>query len=228
MRDARIPAAPVPGGCPTDFPRTLETAAMSDPMSGLTLATTPTVDCDRLDQLLSRIADGDRAAFRRLYAFMAMRVWQMATATPLGDAAALAVTTLTFVEVWHSAGAAARYDARDWIAAVTAGRVNDRLRTVKVNGRHSGHLARLHATADGRHSPPTVDDYDRHLRRELTALLGGDRATIRTSPGVFVRIDDLDDALVTIAAAGIPSRASVPGRATAPRSAVHTTTVRRQ
>jgi hypothetical protein len=173
---------------------------MSDPVPAPTrTATATTVGRDRLDQLLSRIADGDRAAFRRLYAFMAMRVWQTATATPLGPAAAAAVTMSTFVEVWHSAGAAARYDARDWMAAVSSGRANDRLRTITANG----HPARHAATANGHDHPPAVDDYDSHLRHELTALLGGGRAIIRTVPGVFISIDDLGDALVIIAAADV-------------------------
>lgn len=172
--------------------------------------TAPVVGRDRLDQLLSRIADGDRAAFRRLYAFMARRVWHMATAAPLGPAAAVAVTMSTFVEVWHSAGAA-RYDARDWIAAVSTGRADDRLRTIKANGPHGGRPAPQHTIADSDDQPPTVDVYDSHIRRELTDLLGGGRATIRTSSGVFVRIEDLGDALVTIAAAaGSPRRPPVP------------------
>jgi hypothetical protein len=37
-----------------------------------------------LEDLVSRIATGDRAAFRLLYAFMAMRVWHAVTETPLG------------------------------------------------------------------------------------------------------------------------------------------------
>ncbi len=202
---------------------------MTDPATTPTwAATAPMVGRDRLDELLSRIASGDRTAFRRLYAFMAMRVWQTVTATPLGPAAA-AVTMSTFVEVWHSAGAAAHYDARDWIAAVSTGRANDRLRALRTNGHHSGHPARLHTTADGHDRPPTVDDYDVHIRRELTDLLGHGRATIRTSPGVFIRIDDLGDTLVTIAtAAGDPGRPPVPGRAAGLRSAIHATTVRRQ
>jgi hypothetical protein len=61
-----------------------------------------------LEDLVSRIATGDRAAFRLLYAFMAMRVWHAVTETPLGPADAVGVTRSTFVEVWYLAGAAAR------------------------------------------------------------------------------------------------------------------------
>jgi hypothetical protein len=161
----------------------------------------PTAGHDRLDHVISGIAAGDRAAFRRLYAFMAMRIWHMATEAPLCPADAVAVTRSTFVEVWHSAGAAARYDARDWMATVTAGRVIDRRRLVDANGRRGVHPTGPAVAADREHQPPTVADYDAHMHRELTALLGVGGATIRTGPGVFARIDDLDHALATIAAA---------------------------
>ena len=170
----------------------------------------PTVDHDRLDHVISRVAAGDRAAFRCLYAFMAVRVWQIAAEAPLGPADAVAVTRSTFVEVWHSARAAIHYDTRDWMATVTTGRVNDRLRLVDASGRHWVHPAEPSVGADRRHRPPTVVDHDAHIHRELTALLGAGGATIRTSSGVFARIDDLDHALSTIAAA-------TPAAATGPR-----------
>src|SRR6266545_2160922 len=102
----------------------------------------PTVDHDRLDHVISLVAAGDRAAFRRLYAFMAMRVWRIVAEAPLGPADAVAVTRSTFVEVWHSARAATHYDARDWMATVTTGRVNDRLHLVDASGRHHPHRTR--------------------------------------------------------------------------------------
>jgi len=170
----------------------------------------PTVDHDRLDHVISLVAAGDRAAFRRLYAFMAMRVWHIVAEAPLGPADAVAVTRSTFVEVWHSARAATHYDARDWMATVTTGRVNDRLHRVDASGRHRVHPAEPGVGADRRYQPPTVVDRDAHDHRELTALLGAGAATIRTGPGVFGRIDDLDQALATIAAA-------TPAAATGPR-----------
>jgi hypothetical protein len=96
----------------------------------------PAIHQDRLDHLISRIAAGDRAAFRRVYAFMAMRVWHSALDARLRPANAVAITRSTFVEVWHFAGAAARYDARDWIAALGTRRANDQLRTIDANARH--------------------------------------------------------------------------------------------
>jgi|tagenome__1003787_1003787.scaffolds.fasta_scaffold20970181_4 DNA-directed RNA polymerase specialized sigma24 family protein len=156
---------------------------------------------DRLDQLVSQIATGDRTAFRCLYAFMAMRVWRSAIAAPLGHAGAVAVTQSTFVEVWHLAGAAARYDARDWIAAISTRRANDRLRAVDADSRDGVRPVQHLATAQRLTHALTVGDYDTHIHPELTALLGNGRSMVRTSPGVFIRVDDLDDALSVIAAA---------------------------
>jgi DNA-directed RNA polymerase specialized sigma24 family protein len=158
------------------------------------------VEHDRLDHVISQVAARDRAAFRRLYAFMAMQIWRIVAQAPLGPADAVAVTRSTFVEVWHSARAAIHYDARDWMATVTTRRVNDRLRLVDANRRHRVHPAEPGVGADRRHQPPTVVDHDAHVHRELTALLGAGAATIRTGPRVFARIDDLDQALATIAA----------------------------
>ena len=63
------------------------------------------------------------------------------------------------------------------------------------------HPAKAGVGADRRHRPPAVVDHDAHIDRELTALLGAGAATIRTGSGVFARIEDLDQALATIAAA---------------------------
>ena len=57
-----------------------------------------TVNHDRLDHVISRVAVGDRTAFRRLYAFMALRVWHIVTKAPLGPADADAVARSTFVD----------------------------------------------------------------------------------------------------------------------------------
>jgi len=131
---------------------------------------------DRLQDLVVRIAAGDRAAFRGLYGFLAMKVWRDAVRTLPRPIDARAVTRSTFVEVWHLAGHHlddAGPDTRTWIAAITARRVDDRLRV-----------------------PDTLyllrDDYDRHTHRELAALLGAGHATMRTGPATFIRVDNLD------------------------------------
>jgi RNA polymerase sigma-70 factor (ECF subfamily) len=168
---------------------------------------------DRLDHLISRIAAGDRAAFRCLYAFMATRVLDSAVEARLSPNNAVAVTRSTFVEVWQLAGAASRYDARDWIAALGTRGVNDRLRTIDANGRHGARLDQPYVTADPKNQPPTAGDYDTRIHRELIDLLGAGGATIRISPGVFARIDDLDHALATIAATRTAATVSCPSAA---------------
>lgn len=160
------------------------------------------VDHDLLDHVISRVATGDRGAFRRLYAFMAIRVWRIVAKAPLGPADAVAVTHSTFVEVWHSAGVAAHYDARDWMARVATDRANDRLRLIAANARRAAGSAEPGGGAVHQSPLATVVDYDAHVHRELAALLGSGATTIRTGPGVFARVDDLDHALAAIARTG--------------------------
>jgi DNA-directed RNA polymerase specialized sigma24 family protein len=157
-------------------------------------AAEPAASIDRLDRLVARVASGDRLALRRLYAFLAVRVWRTAAHALPHPGDALAVTRSTFLEVWHNAGGAGRYDARDWIEAIIAVRVDERRRVLNAHdhrgtpaGAGLGELADL------------VDQDDRtHL--ELANVLGTGDATIRVAPAMFVRIEDLDRALDAIAA----------------------------
>jgi DNA-directed RNA polymerase specialized sigma24 family protein len=107
-------------------------------------------------QLVERIAVGDRAAFRCLYAFLFKRVWRTAIQVLPRPVDARAVTRATFVEVWHLARHHVDHppaEVRTWIAAITARHVNERLRALDI-------------------PCLLVDDYDRHLHRELAELLG--------------------------------------------------------
>jgi DNA-directed RNA polymerase specialized sigma24 family protein len=141
-------------------------------------ARTSTTACgsDHLYDLVARIATGDRAAFRSLYAFLAKRVWRDTVRMLPYPVDARAVTRSTFVEIWHLAGHHlddGGLDTRAWISTIIARRVDDRLRAADTL-----YLLR--------------DDYDRHTHRELVALLGAGQATIRTGPATFTRVDDLD------------------------------------
>ena len=136
---------------------------------------------DHLQHLVDRIADGDRTAFRCLYAFLAMRVWRDTLRVLPAPADARAVTRSTFVEVWHLAGHHVdhlRSDARTWIAAITARQVDDRLRAHDTSGRF-------------------LVDHDNQVHRELAALLGAAQATIRIGAATFARVADLNLDLAT-------------------------------
>ncbi|GIF63105.1 hypothetical protein Ais01nite_11400 [Asanoa ishikariensis] len=129
---------------------------------------------NRLHALVTRIAARDRAAFRTLYAFQAMRVWRDAIrlVPPLD---ARAVTRSTFVEIWHLAGHHLGHEVCEtcaWITSVTARHVEARIRA-----------------ADG--EPAREDGHDQHTYCELVTLLGTGRATVRTAPGTFSRVGDL-------------------------------------
>ena len=129
---------------------------------------------DRLHALVTRIAAGDREAFRTLYAFQAMRVWRDAIRlVPPFDARA--VTRSTFVEIWHLAGHHLDHEGCEtcaWIVSITARHIDERLRV-----------------GDG--GSPDGDSHDQHTRCELVTLLGTGRTTIRTAPGTFARVVDL-------------------------------------
>jgi hypothetical protein len=137
---------------------------------------------DRLDHLISLIAVGDRAAFRLLYAFMAMRVWRAAGAS-LGAASAIAVTQSTFVEVWYLAGAAIGSNARDWLSAVSARRINDRLRSRGPDGRCDSRADQPIVVTDDCGLVQCAADYETHIDCELNALLGDGSATVRIRSG---------------------------------------------
>jgi hypothetical protein len=158
----------------------------------------PAVSSDRLDRLVSRIAAGDRPAFRCLYAFLAVRVWRTAARALPQPGHAIAITRSTFLEVWYTAGAAAHYDARDWIEAITAVRVDERRR---VFGDHDHDCEDLViSTADLRQPATDLVDHDDRTHRELASVLGAGWATIRVAPAMFVRVEDLDSAINAIAA----------------------------
>jgi hypothetical protein len=128
-------------------------------MTGTMSSPLPPVGGRRLDLLVGRIAVRDRAAFRCLYAFLALPVWFDATRALPNPTDARAVTRSTFVEVGHLARHhidQSCVDTRIWIGAITARQVHDR-----------------------RRCPCTLwwlrDDYDGHVHRELAALLSTGR-----------------------------------------------------
>jgi DNA-directed RNA polymerase specialized sigma24 family protein len=129
---------------------------------------------DRLHALVTRIAAGDRAAFRTVYAFLAMQVWRDAIRL-LPPADARAVTRSTFVEIWHLAGHHLDHERREtfaWISTITARHTGDRIRS--TGGQRLD-----------------CNGYDHHTHRELVALLGNGHTTIRTARATFTRVADL-------------------------------------
>ena len=161
----------------------------------------PAASIDRLDRLVARVASGDRLALRCLYAFMAVRVWHAASRALPHPGDALAVTRATFLEIWHAAGGAGRYDARDWIETITAVRVDERRRVLSAHeyGDPPTGTAGLGGLAD-------LVDQDDSTDRELANVLGTGRATIRVAPTIFVHIEHMNRALDAIAATAVSRR----------------------
>ena len=126
--------------------------------------------CGTFTDLVGRAAAGDRDAFRRLYAELAVPT-RRAAATRLGCSdAADSVTDATFVEVWHVAKSfdATAEEGGDWVASITARRCEDWL--------HAANLVGSRVVAD------SMADYNSHLRRELFAVLAVDPATSCDEP----------------------------------------------
>jgi len=141
----------------------------------------PVAVTDHLGRLVARTATGDRVAFRRLYAFLAMPAWRAAVRglPDPADAVAVSRSNVRGVMGTWPAITPTTTPAHGWPRSSPA-----------FSPTGSGpppHRRRCHA-------------HDVHVRRELHDLLGPGRATIRTSPRTFVSIVDLDDALATIAA----------------------------
>ena len=138
-----------------------------------------------LDRLVARTAAGDRAAFRILYAGLAVHVWCVVISR-LRREVAVAVVQATFVEVRLRAHcyAGGADDPREWVSAIAVRRADERRRG-----------------AGGRHRRPEeiTADYDALVRSQLAAQLGDGPGTIRITAGTFLRVGDLDQALPAIA-----------------------------
>jgi DNA-directed RNA polymerase specialized sigma24 family protein len=171
-------------------------------------ANAPPARLDPLDRLVSRVATGDRPAFRCLYAFLAVRIWDTAVRALADRRHALAVTRSTFLDVWHTAGTAGQYDARDWIEGIAAFRIHERRRLAGEPGRPSTTAADLLSR-------------DKRTRRQLAAVLGTGRATIRVAPATFLRVDDLDHAVDALATGGIEPAGAARGYGPPPGADTH-------
>ncbi|MEV4516113.1 hypothetical protein AB0K00_45025 [Dactylosporangium sp. NPDC049525] len=108
--------------------------------------------------LLERVAGRDAAAFVHLHDLMAGRILDLVGAETGDTAAAPAITRAVFLEVWWLAPLTRPGDARSWLTAIAVRRSVEHLRTP------SGWFGPV---------------YDRHIARELAAVLAAGAA----SPG---------------------------------------------
>ncbi|WFE53232.1 ECF RNA polymerase sigma factor SigK [Micromonospora sp. WMMD1155] len=117
------------------------------------------------DELLSRVARGDEAAFATLYDGMAGRVLGLARRVVRDPAQAEEVTQEVMVEVWRTAGRfdAGRGSASAWILTMAHRRAVDRVRSEQARTNRTQQVA-----ATETHVPydEVVEDVTARLERE--------------------------------------------------------------
>jgi RNA polymerase sigma-70 factor (ECF subfamily) len=95
---------------------------------------------DELDELLCRIADGDRAAFSRFYRVVAVPVQNMVTRVLKDHAKAEEVVQEVFLEIWLKAGSySSRFgSAMSWTMTMAHRRAVDRVRYERASADREG------------------------------------------------------------------------------------------
>jgi DNA-directed RNA polymerase specialized sigma24 family protein len=113
---------------------------------------------ESVNDLVTRIADRDQAAFGRFYRRLVRAVFAQVCESLGSPALAVAVTRAVFVEVWQLApvSGARQLDGLAWVSTIAARRAADRLR--EINGP----------------MPALGSGYDDLLDRELAVALGGE------------------------------------------------------
>ncbi|MBD7956325.1 ECF RNA polymerase sigma factor SigK [Microbacterium sp. Sa4CUA7] len=90
---------------------------------------------DHAAELLSRVADGDQAAFARLYDLLAPRVFGLILRVLVDRSQSEEVLQEVFLEVWQSAGRFApnKGQGRSWILTMAHRRAVDRVRASQAS-----------------------------------------------------------------------------------------------
>ncbi|MEW2429239.1 sigma-70 family RNA polymerase sigma factor [Micromonospora sp. NPDC047644] len=138
-----------------------------DPEQGRRLRAVPpdTATPPNADDLLTRVARGDEAAFAMLYDAVAGRVLGLARRVVRDPAQAEEVTQEVMVEVWRTAGRfdAGRGSASAWILTMAHRRAVDRVRSEQA---HTDRALRVAATETHVPYDEVVEDVSARLERE--------------------------------------------------------------
>ncbi|WP_233578145.1 sigma-70 family RNA polymerase sigma factor [Micromonospora sp. BL4] len=138
-----------------------------DPEQARRLRSVPpdTANPPSADELLSRVARGDEAAFAALYDAVAGRVLGLARRVVRDPAQAEEVTQEVMVEVWRTAGRfdAGRGSASAWILTMAHRRAVDRVRSEQA---HTDRASRVAATESHAPYDEVVEDVTARLERE--------------------------------------------------------------
>ncbi|MET9338710.1 ECF RNA polymerase sigma factor SigK [Nonomuraea sp. NPDC003804] len=126
-----------------------------------------------LDELLSRVARGDRAAFEQVYELVAARVFGMVVRVLRDRAQSEEVAQEVLVEVWRNAARyePARGSAMAWIMTIAHRRAIDRVRSATAVTEREDRVARMDV-----HRPfdEVAESVENNLERErLRRCLSG-------------------------------------------------------
>jgi RNA polymerase sigma-70 factor (ECF subfamily) len=127
-----------------------------------------------LEQLLERVARGDRPAFEQVYDLVSGPVYGLALRVLRDPAQAEEIAQEVLVEIWRSAARyeAARGSAMSWVMTIAHHRAVDRVRAAQAAADRETRAARLEVRRpydDVAESVETTMEWER-LRRCLTTL----------------------------------------------------------
>lgn len=162
-------------GGPNPFRRLRRTRNMDPARAELRVVADPTT-APATDELMQRVARGDRAAFARLYDEVMPLVYGIARRVVRDPAQAEEVAQEAMIDVWRTAVrfSAERGSARTFVATIAHRRAVDRVRSVEASRRRDTADARLAdpppAVVD-EPEPAAIDSLERHQVREALAAL---------------------------------------------------------
>lgn len=136
----------------------------------------------RAEELLTRVAEGDKDAFTGVYDAFAAAVMGLVRRILLDAAQAEEVTQDVMVEVWRTAD---RYNpdrgtAKAWVLTLAHRRAVDRVRAAQASAEREQRAGRLLADRDFDQVAETVQEHDeqRRIFRCLAALARGQRVPL--------------------------------------------------
>lgn len=125
------------------------------------------------ERLVSRVVEGDEAAFAHLYDRLSPLVYGLILRILRDATQAEDVTQEVFIELWSHADRfdQSRGSARTWAATIARHRAVDRVRNEQAHRDRNDRFAVVNAVADGNPESVTIERNERRLAREALGRL---------------------------------------------------------